>query len=167
MSIFMMLIFISVLQALIYVQFFEMQRKKYAKNVTKLLLEFIKFATASAAFLFGLWYIFSRLETIVVYLAMNAEELLAPERIEALKNMVLTYIYLSLDLSPTSIAVLSFMSFAYYAVLIIPGVLGICYFYSPPTMRSSPAKESDFVPNSPDSVYPKGKIFLTLCQLRN
>lgn len=167
MSILMMLISVLALQVLIYMQFFEAKRKKCAKDVTKLLFKFMKFATLSAAAVIGLWYVFSRLEPIVVYIALNAEELFTPERIEALKNMALTYIYISLDLSPTSIAVLSFMSFAYYAVLIIPGVLGICYFYPPPSMRSSPYESGELASDPPDRVYQKGKIFLTLCQLRN
>lgn len=162
-----MLISLLALQMLIYMQFFEVQRKKCEKDTTKMLFRFVKITTASAAAVIGLWYIFSRLEPILIYLAMNAEELLTPERIEALKNMVLTYIYLSLDLSPTSIAVLSFMSFAYYAVLILPGALGICYFYLPPPLRSSPCELSAIASDPPERIRQKSKIFLTLCQLRN
>lgn len=167
MSVLIMLISICALQMLIFMQFFEKPRNIYLKTAGKFVRNFMKFATILAVFFVGAVHVFSRFEPIIFYLITNAEELLTPERIETIKNFALTYLSLTLDLSPTGLLFLSFMSLAYYAAFMIPGAIALYQMQAPLDAEEPRPDASKYDRSPPERVFSRGKIFLELCQLRN
>ena len=167
MLVLMMLISICALQMLIFMQFFEKSRKIYLKTARKFPKDFLKFATVLTVFLIGLVYVFSRFEPIIFYFITNVEELLVPDRIETLKNLALTYLSMTLDISPTGLLFLSFVSLAYYVAFMIPGAIALYQMYSPLDAEEQRPGASQYDYSPPERVFSRGKIFLELCQLRN
>lgn len=167
MAVLILMISILAFQMLIHMQFFEKRREFFTDEVKKVTLKFLKFSLLMAVFIIGAKYIFSRFEPIIIHLATDASELLTPERIDTLKNMVITYLSLTLDLSPTSVIFLSFMSFAYCAIFFLPGIAACYFFYQPKDDTGQPSCSTNGVHDPPDRGLARNKIFLELCQLRN
>ncbi len=110
-------------------------------------------------------YILSSVEPFLLYFVINTEDILTSDAL-TLARGALQFIS-TLETPPLEFAFITFILLAYFAAMIAPGVLIVCSYCSEELSQTPYRDILQSGVEKPPEIYPKEKLYLKLCHLRN